>query len=98
MSDPTPPDEAARGREVRYEHSLNLAPLLEHLHVTLLVSTYQAGKVVAVGARGGQLEFAFPSFDRAMGLAVSPDPAGRRRPGRRLGPPGRPGRRGGRRV
>ena len=31
-------------REVAYEYSLNLAPLLEHLSVTLLVSTYQAGK------------------------------------------------------
>jgi uncharacterized protein (TIGR03032 family) len=72
MSDPTRPDDTTRDREVRYEHSLNLAPLLEHLHVTLLVSTYQAGKVVVVGARGGRPEFAFPSFDRAMGLAVSP--------------------------
>src|SRR4051812_37754513 len=39
---------APSAREVGYEYSLNLAPLLEHLGVTLLVSTYQAGKLVLV--------------------------------------------------
>jgi uncharacterized protein (TIGR03032 family) len=60
-------------REVNYEHSLNLAPLLEHLRVTLLISTYQAGKLVVVSARDGKPDFAFHSFERAMGVAVSPD-------------------------
>src|SRR5438105_14747125 len=60
-------------REVKYEHTLNLAPLLEHLNVTLLVSTYQAGKLVVVGARSGKPEFSFHSFERAMGVAVGPD-------------------------
>jgi uncharacterized protein (TIGR03032 family) len=50
-----------------------LAPLLEHLRVTLLVSTYQAGKLVVVSARGGKPEFAFHSFERAMGVAFRPD-------------------------
>ena len=36
-------------REVRYEYSRNLAPLLTHLGVSLVVSTYQAGKLVVVG-------------------------------------------------
>jgi uncharacterized protein (TIGR03032 family) len=60
-------------REVNYEHSLNLAPLLEHLRVTLLVSTYQAGKLVVVSAREGKPDFAFHSFERAMGVAARPD-------------------------
>src|SRR5215471_21521219 len=60
-------------REVNYEHSLNLAPLLEHLRVTLLVSTYQAGKLVVVGPKDGKPEFSFHSFERAMGVAVCPD-------------------------
>src|SRR5260370_39411556 len=64
---------AASLREVRYEHSLDLAPLLEHLRVTLLISTYQAGKLVVVGAREGKPEFSFHSFERAMGVAVRPD-------------------------
>jgi uncharacterized protein (TIGR03032 family) len=70
---PTDPEAPASAREVRYEHSLNLAPLLEHLRVTLLVSTYQAGKLVLVGARDGKPEFSFHSFERAMGVAVRPD-------------------------
>jgi uncharacterized protein (TIGR03032 family) len=60
-------------REVRYEHTLNLVPLLTQLQATLLVSTYQAGKVVVVGVADGQLSLAYPNFERAMGLAVRPD-------------------------
>jgi uncharacterized protein (TIGR03032 family) len=60
-------------REVNYEHSLNLAPLLEHLRVTLLISTYQAGKLVVVSAREGKPDFSFHSFERSMGVAVRPD-------------------------
>jgi uncharacterized protein (TIGR03032 family) len=63
----------APAREVGYEYSLNLAPLLEHLGVSLLVSTYQAGKLVVVSARAGKPDFAFHSFERAMGVAVRPD-------------------------
>jgi uncharacterized protein (TIGR03032 family) len=60
-------------REVRYEHTLNLVPLLTQLQASLLVSTYQAGKVVVVGVSGGQLSLAYPNFERAMGVAVHPD-------------------------
>src|SRR5262249_54999615 len=40
---------------------------------TLLVSTYQAGKLVIVSAQAGKPEFAFHSFERAMGLAARSD-------------------------
>lgn len=59
-------------REVRYEHSRNLVPLLEQLNASLLVSTYQAGKVVAVAAHHGKLVLTFHNFEQAMGIAVSP--------------------------
>jgi uncharacterized protein (TIGR03032 family) len=39
----------------------------------LLVSTYQAGQLVAVGVADGQLAFSFRRFDRAMGIAVGAD-------------------------
>jgi uncharacterized protein (TIGR03032 family) len=65
--------EAAPLRAVRYEHTLNLVPLLTQLQVSLLVSTYQAGKVVVVGVADGQLSLAYPNFEKAMGLAVRPD-------------------------
>ena len=59
--------------EVRFEHSLNLAPLLTHLGTSLLVSTYQAGKLAVVGANQGEFVLSFHNFERAMGIAVKQD-------------------------
>ncbi len=61
-----------RQQEVRYEHSSNFASVLEQLQMSLLVSTYQAGKLLVIGSHAGQLTFAFHSFDQVMGVAVSP--------------------------
>ena len=66
-------DSATSFREVRYEHSRNLPAVLAHLGVSLLVSTYQAGKVFVVGAQRGALALAFHNFEKAMGLAVKRD-------------------------
>jgi uncharacterized protein (TIGR03032 family) len=41
--------------------------------VLLLISTYQAGQLVAVGVADKQLTFSFRRFDRAMGVAVGAD-------------------------
>jgi uncharacterized protein (TIGR03032 family) len=60
-------------REVRHEYSRAFPPLLSQLGVSLVVSTYQAGKVVAVGVRQGELALSYHNFERAMGLAVTPD-------------------------
>jgi len=61
-------------REVRYEYSQNLVPLLSHLRLSLVVSTYQAGKLVVVGVdAAGALAISFHNFERAMGVAVRPD-------------------------
>jgi hypothetical protein len=60
-------------REVRYEHSRNFPALLEHLGASLLVSTYQAGKLFVVGARQGELTLSFHNFEKAMGVAVRRD-------------------------
>src|SRR5262249_62422547 len=43
------------------------------LGAPLLVSTYQAGKVAAVGVAGDELALSYHNFERAMGLAVTPD-------------------------
>src|SRR5262245_15712654 len=75
-SDPAagPPAGEPAQREVRYEYSLQLAPLLTHLGASLLVSTYQAGKLVVVGVDPhGALALSFHNFERAMGVAVRPD-------------------------
>ena len=59
-------------REVKYKYSNNLAELLTKLQVSLLFSTYQAGKLGVVTARNNSLNFGFHNFDRAMGIANSP--------------------------
>lgn len=58
---------------VAYEHSANLPELLDQLGISLLLSTYQAGRVVSLGSHQGQLRLAFAHFDQAMGLARTPD-------------------------
>lgn len=76
----TPPDSPAQTDEgdepsisFRYVHSTNFPELLESLNASLLVTTYQAGKLVAFRAREGRLSMLLRTFDRAMGLAVGKD-------------------------
>src|SRR6187455_585925 len=63
--------------EVRFEHSRDFPELLAELGVSLLVSTYQAGKVLVIGAertagRPSKLNITFHNFEQPMGLAASP--------------------------
>lgn len=72
-AEPAPPAEPpAKTSEVRYQYAPQFAPILEHLKSTLLVSTYQAGKLVVVTAEMGALKLSFHNFERAMGIAVAP--------------------------
>jgi uncharacterized protein (TIGR03032 family) len=64
--------ESGPTREVRHEYTRNWPRILEHLGSSLLVSTYQAGKVVAVGVSGDELELTYHNFEKAMGIAVRP--------------------------
>ncbi|WP_435006861.1 TIGR03032 family protein [Tundrisphaera lichenicola] len=57
---------------VRYEHTPNLADVLQGLGVSLMMSTYQAGKVLTVGVQDGAPVFSFHHFEQAMGLAPHP--------------------------
>ena len=71
---PLKDDTAPAYREIRYEHSRQFAPLLAQLGVSLIVSTYQAGKLVVVGVdQTGALALSFHNFERAMGVAVRLD-------------------------
>jgi uncharacterized protein (TIGR03032 family) len=47
--------------------------VLEDAGCSLLVSTYQAGQLVAIGVAEGRLVLSFRRFDRAMGVAVAAD-------------------------
>jgi uncharacterized protein (TIGR03032 family) len=57
---------------VRYEHSRGLPGLLEQLELSVLLSTYQDGRVVSVGSHQGELRLGFSRFDQAMGLCRTP--------------------------
>jgi uncharacterized protein (TIGR03032 family) len=73
VSGPTTADatSAPALREVRYECSDSMIALLAEQRETLLVSTYQAGKLVAIGAHRGELTLSFHNFERPMGTARS---------------------------
>jgi hypothetical protein len=70
MDDQSPPQPAEKLQavEVSYEHSQGLPALLEQLELSVLLSTYQAGRVVSVGSHRGELRLGFSHFDQAMGL------------------------------
>src|SRR5690349_7734909 len=56
--------------EFRYSQTEGFVDLLHELGATLLVSTYQANKLLAVRAHRGGLSTLVRTFDRPMGLAV----------------------------
>ncbi len=76
MSDKAPAEPPAPAAlqqvPVSYEHSLTLPTLLHQLETSLVVSTYQAGRVVSIGSHGDQLQIGFSHFPQAMGLARTP--------------------------
>ncbi|MCA9266271.1 MAG: TIGR03032 family protein [Planctomycetales bacterium] len=54
----------------RYVHSDSFPQLLRDTSATLLITTYQAGKLIAVRALDAKLSIPMRTFERAMGLAV----------------------------
>ena len=69
----SPTTDSDSGTEIRFFHSARFPHLLQEAACSLLVSTYQAGQLVAVGVADDELAFAFRRFDRAMGVAVGAD-------------------------
>lgn len=60
-------------RKIEYRHTPQLVDLLKQAGCSLLISTYQAGELVAVGESDGELTCSFHSVERAMGVAVGSD-------------------------
>ena len=63
---PTPPEPVA----LHYTQTPSLVELLTKLGASLVVSTYQATKLLVVRAQGSGLSTLVRTFDRPMGLAV----------------------------
>ena len=55
---------------MRSVHTSNLPDLLHQLGVSLVVSTYQAGKVIVIRAEGSSLNTHFRTFSKPMGIAA----------------------------
>ena len=64
MEDPTP---------LRAVHTTNFPTLLRQLGASLLVTTYQAGKLVLVREEGDHLNTHFRAFQAPMGMALAGD-------------------------
>ena len=66
---PCAPDEAP----LRSIHTDNFSPILQELGASILVTTYQAGKLVMLRPDGDHLNTHFRNFSKPMGLAVDGD-------------------------
>jgi len=72
-SPPPPPVEPPPRPEpvaFNFTHTDGFTPLLRQLGVSLLVTTYQANKLLVLREQAGALSILVRSFDRPMGLAV----------------------------
>jgi uncharacterized protein (TIGR03032 family) len=69
-SSPTASEPGPRAVEFHYRQTENFAPLLRQLNISLLVTTYQANKLLVVRATQGGLSTLVRTFERPMGLAV----------------------------
>jgi uncharacterized protein (TIGR03032 family) len=68
---PATPEAAARvAVEFHYVQTESFVALLQQLGASLLVSTYQANKLLVARAAGGGLSMLVRTFERPMGLAV----------------------------
>ena len=61
---------AAPLTQLRSVYTNNLPAILDHFGISLVVSTYQAGKVILVRQDGGGINTHFRDFHKPMGLAV----------------------------
>ena len=67
---PSTPEAGHSAVEFHYHHSDTFAPLLQQLNVSLLVTTYQANKLLVVRATQSGLSTLVRTFERPMGVAV----------------------------
>jgi uncharacterized protein (TIGR03032 family) len=71
-------ESAGPSRPVDYEYSPSLVTILGLNRLSLLITTYQAGKLVVVGTRGDSpdLVLSHRKLARPMGMAIRPESAG----------------------
>ncbi len=67
---PPDPIPASPENPLRRVHTKSLPDLLRRLGVSLVVSTYQAGKMILIRADGDVLNTHFVNFDKPMGITA----------------------------
>ena len=72
MSEETAPPASPELPPLRSVHTPNFPGLLAELGASLVVSTYQAGRLVLLRADGDRINTHFRAFSRPMGVAVAP--------------------------
>ncbi len=75
MTEPTAAPEATAAAELpplRSVHTPNFPWLLSELGISLVVSTYQAGRLVVFRAEGDHINTLFRAFQKPMGVALAP--------------------------
>jgi len=73
MSDATAPSTAPREETISCTVDDGFADVLREIGGSLLISTYQANKLIAVGCDGRNVHVLMRDFDRPMGIAVGPE-------------------------
>ena len=75
MSEELKKQTAAPSRRIDYEYSRSLVAILRHHRLSLLVTTYQAGKLVVIGTRedSPELMLSYRNLSSPMGVAVRPE-------------------------
>lgn len=72
MSEPVAAPAATPAPACRSVHTPNFPGILRELGVSLVVSTYQAGRLVIFRAEGDHINTLFRAFPKPMGVAVAP--------------------------
>lgn len=57
----------------KYIHSANLPDLLEHLNITVMATTFQAGRVLSFSGNNGRCSLLLRAFNHPMGMAINRD-------------------------
>src|SRR3954463_3610020 len=57
---------------LRSVHTTNFPAILDQLHCSLFVTTYQAGKLVILRSDAGVINTHFRTFNKPMGMAIAP--------------------------
>lgn len=73
MRDASEPSDQETPPPLRSVHTTSFPGFLEELGLALLVTTYQAGKLVMLRSNDGTLNTHFRGFSKPMGLACNGD-------------------------